>query len=126
MSWYQFLDYGFATFHSLLVLFVLFGWLWWRTRRAHLIVTGLILSSWFILGLKYGLGYCPSTDWHWQVKRQLGEKGLPNSCVKYYLDLITGKEFDSNHVDLTVALLGISLFLISFVVNWRDWYSGSE
>jgi hypothetical protein len=25
--------------------------------------------SWFGLGLFYGIGYCPSTDWHWRIKR---------------------------------------------------------
>lgn len=126
MFWYQFLNYGFATFHTLLVLFVLFGWIWSRTRRAHLMVTGLTLSSWFLLGLKYGLGYCPSTDWHWQVKRHLGEKELPNSSVKYYLDLMTGMDLDSTQVDLAVALAGIVLFQISVLVNWRDRFSTSK
>jgi hypothetical protein len=27
------------------------------------------------------IGYCLSTDWHWQVKRARGETGLPNSEV---------------------------------------------
>lgn len=37
----------------------------------------------------YGRGYCPCNDWYWQVKRELGETGLPASYIKYFLDLTT-------------------------------------
>ena len=86
---YAFLDYFFVTFHTGLVLFDLTGWAWKRTRRIHLIVMGLTIVSWFGLGLFYGWGYCPCTDWHWAVKVKLGETNLPNSYVKYYVDRLT-------------------------------------
>lgn len=120
MIWYQLLDYGFTALHTSLVLFVLFGWLRKAWRPAHLAVGGAILGSWFILGLRYGIGYCPSTEWHWQVKRHLGETELADSYVKHYLDLATGREFDPGHVDFLVSALGVSLFVVSLVMNWRD------
>src|SRR5262249_56219971 len=63
------------------------------------------------LGLFYGIGYCPSTDWHWQVKRARGETGLPNSYVKYYVDRLTGLRWDPRLVDVTVLLIGLAAVL---------------
>ncbi len=118
---YAMLDVAFVIFHSAVVLFNLTGWMWPRTRRLHLAVIGLTILSWFGLGAFYGWGYCPSTDWHWQVKRRLGETDLPNSYVKYYLDAVTGLSWDPAIVDVGVLLLGLGAFFVSVYVNWRDW-----
>ncbi|HLV02831.1 MAG TPA: DUF2784 family protein [Acidobacteriota bacterium] len=120
MIWYQLLDYGFTTLHTSVVLFVLFGWLRRTWRPVHLVLGGAILSSWFILGLRYGIGYCPSTEWHWRIKRQLGETELADSYVKHCLDLVLGRELDPGHVDLVVSVFGVSLFVVSLLLNWRD------
>lgn len=118
---YSVLDVAFIVFHSAVVFFNLFGWMWRRTRRLHLLVIGLTILSWFGLGAIYGWGYCPSTDWHWQVKRRLGETGLPSSYVKYYLDAVTGISWDPTLVDAGVLVLGLGAFVISIYVNGRDW-----
>jgi len=115
------LDVFFFLFHTGLVLFNLIGWIWRKTRRMHLIVISLTILSWFGLGLVYGIGYCPCTDWHWQVKRKLGAVGLPASYVKYYLDRATGLDLDPGAVDLSVAVLGIAALIVSLVLNVRDW-----
>ncbi len=86
----QALDVFFVVFHSALILFVLFGWILRPLRTIHLIVVLLTGASWFILGLFYGIGYCPLTDWHWQVLRQLGETGLPPAYVQYILQRSCG------------------------------------
>lgn len=118
---YVVLDYLFVAIHSGLVLFNLTGWIWASTRRVHLLVIGLTLISWFGLGLAYGWGYCPCTDWHWQVKRALGETDLPYSYVKYYLDRLTGLDWNARFIDAAVLLLGLSAFALSCWTNWRDW-----
>ena len=94
--------------------------LWRRTRRLHLITIGLTCLSWIGLGFFYGFGYCPSTDWHWQVKRALGETDLPTSYVKYYVDRLTGMDWNSSLVDNGVAALGIVALIVSIVLNVRD------
>ncbi|MBT3271653.1 MAG: DUF2784 family protein, partial [Spirochaetales bacterium] len=53
-------------FHSCVIIFNLTGWIWRKTRIPHLILIGLTAFSWFVLGIWYGFGYCPSTDWHWR------------------------------------------------------------
>ena len=117
---YELLDTLFVLAHTSLVVFVLAGWVWADFRRIHLVVISLTLFSWFGLGILYGWGYCPFTDWHWQVKRKLGEGDLPASYVKYYADRITGLDLDPGWVDTTVAIVGVSLFVLSAGLNWRD------
>jgi Protein of Unknown function (DUF2784) len=119
---YLLLDIFFPVFHTLLVLFNLTGWIWRKTRRLHLVVLTLTCLSWFGLGLFYGFGYCPCTDWHWRVKQELGEADLPDSYVKYYLDLLTGLDWDSLLVDVSVLLLGLVALGTSAWLNWRDWH----
>ena len=116
-----FLDVFFVSFHSALIVFNLTGWIWRRTRRFHLALIAITCLSWFGLGLVYGIGYCPSTDWHWQVKEALGETNLPASYVKYYADRVTGLNWNPLLVDTTVAFLGVSALIASMVVNLRDW-----
>ena len=72
-------------------------------------------------GIWYGFGYCPCTDWHWQVKKKLGEQDLLSSYVKYYVDRLSGFDWDPFSVDLTVAILGILAFAVSIYLNWCDW-----
>lgn len=117
---YVFLDYFFLVFHSVLVFFNLSGWIWRQTRRIHLIVISLTVLSWFGLGLFYGWGYCPCTDWHWQVKRTLGETGLPSSYIKYYLDQLTGLDWNPAVVDALVLVSGIGALVLSIGINYRD------
>lgn len=119
---YHVLDILLLLFHSGLILFNLFGWIWRRTRRSHLFCISLTVLSWFGLGIIYGWGYCPCTDWHWQVRGILGETGLPASYIKYYLDKIFGFAWKPVLVDGLVAGFGLGALTISVWLNWRDWH----
>ena len=114
---YRILDVFFVVLHSLLIAFNLFGWAWRRTRRLHLVAISATLLSWFGLGVFYGWGYCPLTDWHWDVKRALGETGLPASWVKHYLDLATGTDWSAAVVDGVVIGSAAGAFLLSAALN---------
>jgi hypothetical protein len=86
------LDLFFTLFHSAFVIFVLIGWISKTTRKAHALALLLTFTAWMLLGLYKGvIGYCPLTDWHWDVKRALGETGMSSSFIGYmiehYLDL---------------------------------------
>ena len=115
---YSFLDHFFSIFHGSLVLFNLSGWAWQKTRRIHLATISLTIFSWSALGIFYGWGYCPSTDWHWQIKRQLGETDLPKSYVKYYADKLTGSAWDPLFVDAAVVTLGLLALALSCWFNF--------
>lgn len=116
----RFLDLLFVLFHSGLVVFNLTGWAFSATRRAHLIIISLTVSSWLGLGYFFGFGYCPSTDWHWDVKRALGEQGLPASWMKYYADHITGQSWDAGLIDMIVGTVGVGALLLSVGLSVRD------
>ncbi len=118
---YALLDILFVVLHSALVVFNLLGWIWKRTRRVHLGTILLTLLSWGVLGIFYGLGYCPCTDWHWDIKRKLGETDLPSSYIKYYLDAITPFDWDPAVVDTLVLTTTLAALVASAWVNWRDW-----
>ena len=117
---YLILDVLLVAFHTLLVGFNTLGWVWCRTRRIHLFTISATLLSWFGLGVVYGWGYCPLTDWHWQVKRALGETHLPASCMKYYLDRITGADWSAAVVDALVIGVAAGALVVSVVLNVRD------
>ena len=115
-----FLDYFFTILHSTLTAFNAVGWAWKKTRRLHLVTSGLTMLSWFGFGMIYGWGYCPCTDWHWQVKRALGERNLPASYIKYHVDQLTGLDSNPAVVDTAVAVIGVWAFLLSCWLNFRD------
>ena len=118
---YRILDIFFVVLHSSVIILNLFGWIWRRTRKFNLILLVITGSSWLILGLIVGtLGYCPLTDWHFDVLEKLGATDLPSSYVKYLADRLTGLDFSSSLIDKVTlwaffAALGLSLFL-----NIRD------
>lgn len=118
---YPILDFFFLVFHSLLVGFNLTGWIWKKTRRLHLCTISATLISWFGLGIFYGWGYCPSTDWHWQVKRELGETDLPASYIKYYADKLTGSSWDPLIIDSVTLVCCLMAFTLSVWVNSKRW-----
>jgi len=113
----QFLDHFLTVFHSAFILFILLGWIHPATRKAHIVALALTAAAWGLLGLKYGLGYCPLTDWQWDIKRELGEKGLPNSFTKYIADSVTGLDINSKVVDI-VTLAGLIFGVIMAAVTW--------
>ena len=114
---YRILDIFFVVLHTSIILFNLTGWVWKKARKYNLILLIITGSSWLILGLIVGtLGYCPLTDWHFDVLEKLGVTDLPSSYVKYLADRLTGLDFSSSLIDKVtlwafLAALGLSLFL---------------
>lgn len=96
-------DLLYTGLHLVIIGFNLFGWIWPATRKLHFVLVLLTAASWLLLGLWYGIGYCPITDWQWQVKEKLGEKDLPASFIKYYADLISGRDISATLIDLVTA-----------------------
>ncbi len=118
---YPFLDKFFFIFHSALIILILIGWAWKRTRLANLVVILLTAFSWFILGIWYGYGYCPSTDWHWQVRAKLGISDMPTSYTKFLVDSFTGWNVSQKVVDIATLILLVAALAASLYMNIRDW-----
>ena len=101
---YELLDKFLIFFHTFLILFNLFGWIWKRTRKINLISLLLVAFSWIILGFWYGIGYCPLTDLHWHVKYMIGETDLPYSYIKYLVDFYFNTNSNPIIVDYITAI----------------------
>lgn len=118
---YIFLDKFFFVFHSSLIIFNLFGWIWKKTRLANLVVLLSTAFSWFILGIWYGFGFCPSTEWHWQVRVKLGLYDMPSSYIEFLIESLTGLDVSRKFVDIFALVFLILALLASILTNVRDW-----
>ena len=114
------LDQFFLIFHSAFTVFNVFGWMWRKTRRIHLVTMLLTALSWFVLGIWYGWGYCFCTDWHWKVRESLGNPIESYSYIHFLILEITG--LDINPVAVDYATLGVFMFCLVMTVylNLRD------
>jgi hypothetical protein len=118
---YEFWNVFFFVFHSSLILFILLGWLWTKTRKINLAVVLLTAFFWFILGIWYGFGYCPCTDWHWQVRMRLGYYDMPSSYLTFLIRSLTGYDVNKTLIDVFAVVFLLLSICASVVINYRDW-----
>ena len=115
---YELLHIFFLVFHSFLILFNLFGWVWKPLRKANLVTLLLTGLSWFLLGIFYGIGYCPLTDWHYQILYELGKINLPNSYIQYLLEAFFSVSVSQNITDTWTMILFFVALVCSIYVNF--------
>ncbi|MEQ8473137.1 MAG: DUF2784 domain-containing protein [Marinoscillum sp.] len=117
------LDIFLTVFHSAFILFILFGWSYKKSRKLHMTALLLTLIAWMLLGLYKGvIGYCPLTDWHWDVKRALGETGMPSSFVEYMVEKAMGINFPTLMMDIFTAsglIFGIVMSIIIYLKEMK-------
>ncbi|HJZ42067.1 MAG TPA: DUF2784 family protein [Bacteroidales bacterium] len=117
---YHILDIFFVVFHSSLILFNLFGFVWKKTRLLNLITLLLTGASWLFLGMITGsLGYCPLTDWHFNILEKLGKTSLPDSYIKYLTERVTGLDFPSPVIDKITLYAFLAALVCSAYLNFR-------
>lgn len=95
-NWFQILADLLLVFHTLLVMFVIFGllatligyfrqWNWVRNfwfRLSHLVVIGIVvLQAW--LGV-----LCPLTIWEMELRAKAGQGGYDGSFIQHWLQTI--------------------------------------
>jgi hypothetical protein len=119
----QLLDVLLTIIHLVIILFNLLGWIPVYTRRAHLVSIVLTAASWFFLGIWFGIGYCPVTEWQWKIKERLGETNLPDSFIKYYGDKITGSNLDPAFVNKMTATCFLLAAVLSIYMNFFNRHS---
>ena len=112
------LDLLLTLVHFSIMGFNLFGWIWKPLRKAHLVCIAITAGCWFILGIWFGIGYCPITDWEWQIKEKLGEHNLPGSFIKYYADKISGKSVNDSFIDTMTTVCFFIAAMLSVYVNF--------
>lgn len=116
-----FLNIFFFVFHTALIFFNVLGWIWKATRKWNLATLSLTATSWFLMGIWYGVGYCICTDWHWQVRRAMGIRDTADSYLVLLVQKLTGWNPPIslvNSVALVVFLLSLGM---SIGLNVRDW-----
>lgn len=118
---YSFLNIFFFIFHTVFTLFNMIGWIFPKTRKLNLITLLLTAFSWFVVGIWKGMGFCYCTEWHWQVREQLGYHDQTNSYIHFLILKLTGINLSVSLVETaTVIVFAISL-VMSVWLNIKDW-----
>ena len=113
-------DHGLNIFHLVIVLFLAFGWIFVKTRPLHCWAVGITAFLWIVVGAFVGkLGYCPVTDWHWQVKKLRGEENLPVSYIDYHLQKI-GIHLPPDRADQIVMAVFAAIVVITIFLWVRE------
>ncbi|MDP2053929.1 MAG: DUF2784 family protein [Acidobacteriota bacterium] len=113
------LNLGLFVLHTSWIAFNCLGWAWRRTRRWQLLTLTLTALSWFGLGIWYGWGYCPFTDWHWQVRSRLGYADPP-SYVQLLVEELTGIALTLEEANSLAVGTLVLASVLSIVLNVRD------
>jgi hypothetical protein len=118
------LNVGFFVFHTMWIVFNCTGWIWRQTRPWHALTVSLTALSWFVLGLWYGWGYCPCTDWHWEIRARLGYQDPPS-----YIQLLLRELIGVDLGPTTANALGLGTLIVvsalAVVLNARDRRAGA-
>jgi hypothetical protein len=114
-------DIFFFVFHIALILFNLFGWLFRQTRKWNLVTLGSTAFSWFVLGIFSGFGYCFLTDWHWEIRHQLGYENPYNSYIQFLISTLLPISISDKMVDTITAASFFLALIASIVTNFQDW-----
>lgn len=116
--WLHLAHWFFILFHSGLILFNLFGWIFPKWRKLHLLSLAITLFSWVVLGIWNGFGYCFLTDWHYDILRQLGKTNLPNSYISFLVETFSGWRPDSQLVEILTLVFTFLALICSLWVNF--------
>jgi hypothetical protein len=116
----EILNVFFLAFHTSVIFFNLLGWIWRATRRWNLLALILTALSWFGLGIWYGIGFCPCTQWHWQVRKRLGLYDMPDSYIKFLVDQLTGLNINAFWLDRIVMAGFLLALTASIYLNIKD------
>lgn len=112
-------NYFFYLFHTTLIVFNLLGWAHYKTRRLNLITLIATFTSWGLLGIWKGWGYCFLTDWHYRILRRLGEVDLPSSYIAFLVERLTGWLPGTALVNTLTLSLTLLAFGCSLWTNFR-------
>lgn len=118
---YKIADIFFFVFHISLILFNLFGWLIKSLRKWNLITLGLTAFSRFALGAFYGFGYCFLTDWHWQIRDELGYPNPFNSYIHFLITTVFSITVSERFVDILTGAFFFAALVMSIATNLKDY-----
>lgn len=114
-------DHALNILHLVIVAVLVFGWIHPKTRTLHRWAVSITAFCWVAVAwvMDKKLGYCPVTDWQWQIKRLRGEKNIPSSYVDYLLQKF-GLHFNPELIDLGALVVFGGIILITLFLWWSD------
>ncbi len=114
------LNVAFFGFHTVLILFNVFGWIDRRTRPWNLATLLLTLFSWTVMGIWFGKGYCVCTDLHWRVRAAMGIHDHADSYLVLLVRKLTGWDPPVLWVNGVAATVFALALTASVALNVRD------
>ncbi len=121
-------NYAFFWLHTGLIVFNLTAWAVPWLRMWQLISMLVVTASWFAIGplLGHSVGYCLCTDWHFQIREDLGYELGSGSYTVLLAEIFTGWTINENLMDVLTGagfilalVLGVTLNVRDFAVAWR-------
>lgn len=120
------LNIFFFVFHTVLIVFNVFGWAHPKTRKWNLATLLLTLASWVGMGMFYGMGYCICTDWHWQVREAMGIDETAGSYIVLLVRNISGWNPPIELANAVAKWVFLFALAMSAGLNARDWLRGRK
>jgi hypothetical protein len=115
------LNIAFFVFHTSLIVFNVFGWMFKRTRKWNLLCLIVTLAGWTVLGIWYGVGYCFCTDWHWQVREAMGIHETADSYIVLLTRNLSGWDPPVSIANAAAMWTFIFALSMSTWLNLWDW-----
>lgn len=112
-----FLNFCLFGAHNALILLNMFGWAFRRTQVIHLVALLATLFSWFVMGIWRGFGYCMCTDWHFQIRREMGIHQGEVSYIELLLNQIPSVTVSRQFADRLVLSVMV-LILVATTIVW--------
>ena len=110
---YTLTDNIFNILHILAILINCFGWAFSKTLKLNLSFLLLTISSWSILGLFFGIGFCFLTEVHSLALGLIGSPSINFSYLDYLLLVKLKIPISSN----TISILSILAVFISLGIS---------
>ena len=110
---YTLTDNIFNILHILAILINCFGWAFSKTLKLNLWLLLLTISSWSILGLFFGIGFCFLTEVHSLALGLIGSPSINFSYLDYLLLVKLKIPISSN----TISILSILAVFISLGIS---------
>ncbi|MDE1464310.1 DUF2784 family protein [Spartinivicinus poritis] len=106
-------NWALHTLHIAIIIFSMTGWLFAVTRPYHLVLCGLIIFSWFGVGLLVKKpGMCLVTELQKKIWKTMGIEDRDGYII-YLVEKITGKAANSKKADIVTQVCFFSAFVLS-------------
>ena len=114
-GFYIIIDILFNQLQIFAILINCFGWAFKKTLRINLLLLLITISSWSILGLFYGVGFCFLTMLHSLSLDFFGPTSIPFS----YLDYIILEKLNINTSSNVISLTSIFSFVTALAISLK-------